>query len=119
MGIDTYFCIQIADLANEDTPQLYVACGRGPRSSLRVLRHGLEVRLEHFRREASEGRTVGENPCNKGTETKGFFFCHWSGEQLSLDLLLGSRRVILFTLKVSEAFCSVDSNHMHFVSFNT
>lgn len=34
---------QIADLANEDTPQLYVACGRGPRSSLRVLRHGLEV----------------------------------------------------------------------------
>ena len=36
---------QIADLANEDTPQLYVACGRGPRSSLRVLRHGLEVCL--------------------------------------------------------------------------
>lgn len=35
--------IQISDLANEDTPQLYVACGRGPRSSLRVLRHGLEV----------------------------------------------------------------------------
>ena len=29
--------------ANEDTPQLYAACGRGPRSSLRVLRHGLEV----------------------------------------------------------------------------
>ena len=37
------FCSQIADLANEDTPQLYIACGRGPRSSLRVLRHGLEV----------------------------------------------------------------------------
>ncbi|XP_068246982.1 splicing factor 3B subunit 3 [Palaemon carinicauda] len=34
---------QIADLANEDTPQLYTVCGRGPRSSLRVLRHGLEV----------------------------------------------------------------------------
>ncbi|XP_067136925.1 splicing factor 3B subunit 3 [Centruroides vittatus] len=33
----------IADLANEDTPQLYTVCGRGPRSSLRVLRHGLEV----------------------------------------------------------------------------
>lgn len=33
----------IADLANEDTPQLYVACGRGPRSTLRILRHGLEV----------------------------------------------------------------------------
>ncbi|WAR13629.1 LOW QUALITY PROTEIN: SF3B3-like protein [Mya arenaria] len=27
---------QIADLANEDTPQLYTLCGRGPRSSLRV-----------------------------------------------------------------------------------
>ena len=40
--------VQIADLANEDTPQLYVACGRGPRSSLRVLRHGLEVRWEFF-----------------------------------------------------------------------
>lgn len=36
--------LQIADLANEDTPQLYTLCGRGPRSSLRVLRHGLEVR---------------------------------------------------------------------------
>uniref|UniRef100_A0A667XXX1 Splicing factor 3B subunit 3 n=1 Tax=Myripristis murdjan TaxID=586833 RepID=A0A667XXX1_9TELE len=34
---------QIADLANEDTPQLYVSCGRGPKSTLRVLRHGLEV----------------------------------------------------------------------------
>ncbi|ELT96001.1 hypothetical protein CAPTEDRAFT_155561 [Capitella teleta] len=34
---------QIADLANEDTPQLFAMCGRGPRSTLRVLRHGLEV----------------------------------------------------------------------------
>lgn len=36
----------VADLANEDiedTPQLYMACGRGPRSTVRVLRHGLEV----------------------------------------------------------------------------
>lgn len=39
---------KIADLAAEDTPQLYVACGRGPRSTLRVLRHGLEVRLRFF-----------------------------------------------------------------------
>lgn len=39
----SFFPLQIADLANEDTPQLYVACGRGPRSTLRVLRHGLEV----------------------------------------------------------------------------
>lgn len=30
-------------MANEDTPQLYMTCGRGPRSTLRVLRHGLEV----------------------------------------------------------------------------
>lgn len=29
--------------ANEDTPQLYMLCGRGPRSTVRVLRHGLEV----------------------------------------------------------------------------
>lgn len=33
----------MADLTGEDTPQVYLACGRGPRSSLRVLRHGLEV----------------------------------------------------------------------------
>lgn len=33
----------VADLANEDTPQVYLLCGRGPRSSVRVLRHGLEV----------------------------------------------------------------------------
>ena len=34
---------QVADINNEDTPQLLVACGRGPRSTFRVLRHGLEV----------------------------------------------------------------------------
>lgn len=34
---------QVADLANEDTPQLYMICGRGSRSTVRVLRHGLEV----------------------------------------------------------------------------
>lgn len=34
---------QIADIANEDTPQVLMACGRGPRSTFRVLRHGLEV----------------------------------------------------------------------------
>jgi splicing factor 3B subunit 3 len=35
--------LQVADVANEDTPQVIAACGRGARSSLRVLRHGLEV----------------------------------------------------------------------------
>ncbi|VEL07134.1 unnamed protein product, partial [Protopolystoma xenopodis] len=35
--------LHIADLANEDTPQLAVLCGRGPRSTFRLLRHGLEV----------------------------------------------------------------------------
>ncbi|UXI19321.1 DNA polymerase beta-like [Sarcoptes scabiei] len=34
---------QIADVANEETPQLLMACGRGPRSTFRLLRHGLEV----------------------------------------------------------------------------
>jgi len=42
MLVCCWYC-QIADLANEDTPQMYTLCGRGPRSSLRVLRHGLEV----------------------------------------------------------------------------
>ncbi|KAJ3979241.1 mono-functional DNA-alkylating methyl methanesulfonate N-term-domain-containing protein [Lentinula detonsa] len=30
-------------LPNSDTPQIFAACGRGSRSSLRTLRHGLEV----------------------------------------------------------------------------
>jgi splicing factor 3B subunit 3 len=30
-------------LPNSDTPQIFAACGRGARSSLRILRHGLEV----------------------------------------------------------------------------
>ena len=34
---------QVPDLANEDAPQVYLSCGREPRSSMRVLRHGLEV----------------------------------------------------------------------------
>lgn len=35
--------MKVADLAQENTPQIYALCGRGCRSSLRVLRHGLEV----------------------------------------------------------------------------
>ena len=30
-------------LPNSDTPQIFTACGRGARSSFRMLRHGLEV----------------------------------------------------------------------------
>ena len=47
---DYYFStfLQISDLANEDTPQLFTACGRGPRSSMVVLRHGLEVSKIYF-----------------------------------------------------------------------
>lgn len=35
--------IQVEDLVNEGTPQIYSLCGRGSRSSLRVLRPGLTV----------------------------------------------------------------------------
>ena len=28
---------------NSDTPQIYAACGRGPRSTFRTLKHGLDV----------------------------------------------------------------------------
>eukprot|EP00668_Euglena_longa_P034958 GGOE01044886.1.p1 GENE.GGOE01044886.1~~GGOE01044886.1.p1 ORF type:complete len:1215 (-),score=437.39 GGOE01044886.1:243-3482(-) len=34
---------KVLDLVREDTPQVYALCGRGPQSSLRVLRHGLAV----------------------------------------------------------------------------
>lgn len=30
-------------LPNSDTPQIFTACGRGARSTFRILRHGLEV----------------------------------------------------------------------------
>ncbi|KAG7446535.1 uncharacterized protein BT62DRAFT_994128 [Guyanagaster necrorhizus] len=33
----------LSRLPNSDTPQIFTACGRGPRSTLRILRHGLEV----------------------------------------------------------------------------
>eukprot|EP00492_Amphilonche_elongata_P003613 TRINITY_DN3965_c0_g1_i1.p1 TRINITY_DN3965_c0_g1~~TRINITY_DN3965_c0_g1_i1.p1 ORF type:complete len:224 (-),score=34.18 TRINITY_DN3965_c0_g1_i1:38-679(-) len=35
--------IKVDDLAHLDTPQIYALCGRGSRSSLRVLKHGLTV----------------------------------------------------------------------------
>ncbi|KAJ3092115.1 Splicing factor 3B subunit 3, partial [Quaeritorhiza haematococci] len=34
---------KVLNLTDDDTPQVYALCGRGSRSSLRVLRHGLEV----------------------------------------------------------------------------
>lgn len=30
-------------MAHEDAPQIYALCGRGPHSTMRVLRNGLEV----------------------------------------------------------------------------
>ena len=34
---------KVLNLTGEDTPQIYTLCGKGPRSSFRILRHGLEV----------------------------------------------------------------------------
>ncbi|KAG0304071.1 Splicing factor 3B subunit 3 [Linnemannia gamsii] len=34
---------KVLNLTDEDTPQIYALCGRGPRSTMRILRHGLEV----------------------------------------------------------------------------
>ncbi|KAJ2715833.1 pre-mRNA-splicing factor rse1 [Coemansia spiralis] len=34
---------QVLNLANEESPQVYALCGRGARSSLKIIRHGLEV----------------------------------------------------------------------------
>ncbi|KAF9585053.1 Splicing factor 3B subunit 3 [Lunasporangiospora selenospora] len=34
---------KVMNLADEDTPQIYALCGRGSRSTMRILRHGLEV----------------------------------------------------------------------------
>lgn len=33
----------VLNLTDEDTPQIYALCGKGARSSFRILRHGLEV----------------------------------------------------------------------------
>jgi splicing factor 3B subunit 3 len=35
--------MRIANLFDEETPQLFTACGRGPRSTLRILRPGLAI----------------------------------------------------------------------------
>lgn len=34
---------KVANLTGEDAPQIYTICGNGPRSSFRMLKHGLEV----------------------------------------------------------------------------
>ncbi|KAI1313025.1 Splicing factor 3B subunit 3 [Mortierella claussenii] len=34
---------KVLNLTDEDTPQIYALCGRGSRSTMRILRHGLEV----------------------------------------------------------------------------
>lgn len=35
--------MKVLDMFREETPQIYALCGRGPRSTLRILRHGLAV----------------------------------------------------------------------------
>lgn len=42
-SLSTITDLKVADLTGEGQPQIYALCGRGPRSSLKVLRHGLSV----------------------------------------------------------------------------
>ena len=35
--------MHVEELVGEEVPQIYTLCGKGPRSSLRILRHGLSV----------------------------------------------------------------------------
>lgn len=42
-SLDPVLDAKVLNLFNTDTPQIFAACGRGARSSLRTLRHGLEV----------------------------------------------------------------------------
>lgn len=45
MSIDPVVDAKVTNLLGiaSDTPQIYAVCGRGPRSSFRMLRHGLDV----------------------------------------------------------------------------
>lgn len=60
--------MKVADLANEDTPQIYTLCGRGPRSTLRVLRHGLAVTVMAVSELPGESYTTDKRMRGKITE---------------------------------------------------
>ena len=40
---EVWHVTQVANLLNEEIPQIFTLCGRGPRSTLRLLRPGLAV----------------------------------------------------------------------------
>lgn len=43
LSVSPIITSKVSEIGNDDTPQLHVFSGRGPRSSFRILRHGLEV----------------------------------------------------------------------------
>ncbi|UZJ51035.1 hypothetical protein CBS101457_000355 [Exobasidium rhododendri] len=43
VALDPLLDAKLLNPLNADTPQIYTACGKGPRSSLKTLQHGLEV----------------------------------------------------------------------------
>ncbi|KAJ1727996.1 pre-mRNA-splicing factor rse1, partial [Coemansia biformis] len=42
-GVSPIVRSRVLNLADEESPQVYALCGRGARSSLKIIRHGLEV----------------------------------------------------------------------------
>ncbi|TPX37863.1 hypothetical protein SeLEV6574_g07842 [Synchytrium endobioticum] len=42
-SLSPFIDAKVLNLSDDDTPQIYALCGRGARSTFRVLRHGLEV----------------------------------------------------------------------------
>jgi splicing factor 3B subunit 3 len=42
-SLDPLLDAKVLNLFNSDTPQIYTLCGRGARSTFRILRHGLEA----------------------------------------------------------------------------
>lgn len=42
-SLDPIIDAKVANILGQDTPQIFAACGRGARSTFRMLRYGLEV----------------------------------------------------------------------------
>ncbi|CEL98274.1 unnamed protein product, partial [Vitrella brassicaformis CCMP3155] len=78
--------MKVVDAIGEGTPQLYVLCGRGPRSTLRRLRYGLTIEQMAYNELPGKPHNVWTLKENMEDETDRFIVVSFSNETLVLRI---------------------------------
>ncbi|ETB61854.1 hypothetical protein YYC_01663 [Plasmodium yoelii 17X] len=78
--------MKILDAKNSNLPQIYALCGRGPRSSLRILQHGLSIEELANNELPGKPRYIWTVKKDNSSEYDGYIIVSFEGNTLILEI---------------------------------